>query len=812
MESSKRKITFKVIIGYITLGILVTIAGWLVFSEIRTLTQTQNEDLSDRTKVIRIGGLIADIYENESLARAALQLNSEEKFEAYISQNDTLLKSIDTLSILVNNDYQRELLDSVKVVFDTKYQTMNELRAIKSNNSTEKSIEKTIEKLNTIDPILGKLTIKDYVENPKSLSPRMKQILEEFIKLNNDAAAKDSISKVNQKQIDSIVTSSKALLKKVQEEASSQKESLQLKERELIENDLMTSRQLRNLLRTLEVEMVSYSQSINEKRQATLDKSINIITMAAIVCFILVVIFSIIILNDFWQTQSYREQLEVSNEYTSSLLKSREQLINMVSHDLRSPLSTISGYSELLQKSQQSSKDDYYLKHIRSASGYMTQLVEELLEFSKLEDGHIQIETIPFNLTSIVEETSENIKAIHADKPIELIVEQDINLDRTIISDPFRIKQILYNLIGNAFKFTDKGQIIITTKLVPENDKLFAHIYIKDSGVGISKEKQQDIFKAFTQIKNPDNNQQNGFGLGLAISKKLVDMLDGELTLESELGKGSTFHISVPIKLSDKQIKKELKASEASIFELNAIVVDDDPSLRQLITDILQQHQITVHTFEDAKAALFEMDRLSFDIVITDIQLPKMNGFHFMETVKNLDSYKDQPIIAMTGRADMESNHYLESGFATVIFKPFTAEKLLNSLEKLFPNNIEKSKHANENQKPTSDLFDTASISGFLNDDEDALKSILKNFLEDTKQNMSILKNAVNKKDTKTINDLSHRMLTMFKQLKADTVVPHLEVLETKETITVEDLVALEKCMNPFYEAIRDYITQDHTP
>lgn len=167
MESSKRKITFKVIIGYITLGILVTIAGWLVFSEIRTLTQTQNEDLSDRTKVIRIGGLIADIYENESLARAALQLNSEEKFEAYISQNDTLLKSIDTLSILVNNDYQRELLDSVKVVFDTKYQTMNELRAIKSNNSTEKSIEKTIEKLNTIDPILGKLTIKDYVENPK---------------------------------------------------------------------------------------------------------------------------------------------------------------------------------------------------------------------------------------------------------------------------------------------------------------------------------------------------------------------------------------------------------------------------------------------------------------------------------------------------------------------------------------------------------------------------------------------------------------------------------------------------------------------
>ncbi|MEO6347261.1 MAG: ATP-binding protein [Aquaticitalea sp.] len=813
MESSNRKITFKVIIGYITLAFLAVIAGWLVLSEIKILTATQNDDLKDRNKVIRIGGLIADIYENESLARAALQLNSQEKFDVYISQNDTLLKNIDTLSVMVDNDYQRQLLDSVSVVFDKKYQTMNELRSIKANNTSEKAIEKTIEKLNSIDPILGKLSIKDYVENPETMTPKTKEILEEFIKLSNDLNAKDSLSIGNQKKIDSIVTSSRALLKKVLSESASQKETLQIKERELIENDLLTSRQLRNLLRTLELEMLSYSHTIDQKRKETLDHSINIITFAAIVSFLLVIVFTILILNDFWKSQRYRTQLEKSNEYTSSLLKSREQLIHMVSHDLRSPLSTISGYSELLQKSHHTnSKDDYYLKHIRSASGYMTQLVEELLEFSKLEGGNIKIEAIPFNLTSIVEEASENIQANHTEKPIELIVNQDKNMDRTILSDPFRIKQILYNLVGNAYKFTEKGSITVTSKLVRGQDKNFVVLTIEDTGIGIGKEKQQEIFKAFTQINNPKDNHQNGFGLGLAITKKLVDLLNGTLRLESEPGKGSTFYVSIPVKLSDKQIQTEPMPLEIPEFDLKAIVVDDDPSLRQLITDILKQHKIEVYGYEDAKVALSELDKLSFDLIITDIQLPKMNGFHFMETVKKMSTYQQQPIIAMTGRMDLDAEHFLESGFSSVIFKPFTADTLLNRFMELFPDAIQTSGKTDKKLIQNSNLFDTASISGFLDHDENALKSMLKRFLEDTKKTMAILKNAAETDDVHTINDLSHRMLTMFKQLSVDTVVTQLETLENIKAVKEEDIQLLESKMENFYKALEDYLTQVHIP
>jgi len=812
MESSKRKITFKVLIGYLTLGILVVVAGWLVLTEIRTLSTTQNEDLKDRSKAIKIGGLIADIYENESLARAALQLNSPKKYDDYLAQNDTLLQTIDTIRILVNTEYQKQLLDSVKVVFDKKHETMNELRAIKANNSSEKSIERTIEKLNSIDPLLGKLSIDDYVENPKTLSPRTREILEKFVAFSNGLNAKDSLSKINQTQIDSIVTASKDLLKKVQEEASLQKLSLQVKERELIENDLMTSRQLRNLLSTLETEMASYSQSIDAKRQKTLDRSINIIIFAAVVSFLLVIIFSIIILNDFWKSQSYRQQLEASNAYTSSLLKSREQLMHMVSHDLRSPLSTISGYSELLQKSTQKSKDAYYLKHIKSASNYMNQLVEDLLEFSKLEGGNIHIETIPFNLTTIVEETSENIKAIHTESSVALILNQDVNLDRTILSDPFRMKQILYNLIGNAYKFTTQGTITVTTELQPAHNQLFAHITIQDTGIGISKEKQEDIFKAFTQVNHLHKQSQSGFGLGLAITKKLVDMLDGKLTLESELGEGSTFRVSIPIKLSDQHIQKPAAANGTHVFKLNAVVVDDDPSLRQLINDMLQQHNITVHTFVDAKAALAAMEKLPFDFVMTDIQLPKMNGFHFMETIKKQTYYKNQPIIAMTGRADMEARTYIESGFSSVIFKPFSAEKLSGTLLELFPKTIEPQHQIKPQSDIKTHLFDTSSISGFVNHDETALASVLNLFLEDTKKNMTALKSAIYARDVKTVNELGHRMLSMFKQLRVHTVVPLLERFETTKHITENDFTVLERQLIPFYEELNTYLNQDYTP
>lgn len=813
MKSSNRKITIKVIFGYIALGILAAISVGLVFSELGNFTATQTDDLKERHKLIKISGLVADIYENESLAKAALQLNTQEKYSAYISQNDTLISTIDTLMVLVNNTYQKALLDSVKVIFVKKQEDLYQLRRLKDNSNSEKYIEQTIAKLKSIDPILGKFTLEDYVENPSTADPKTREIMERVVKSLNELTAKDSIKKVDQKKIDSIVTTSRDMLNKTQKEFAAQRQSLMIKERELIENDLTTSRQLRNLLRTLERDMTTSSQSLIEQRQKILDRSTTIISFAAVVSFILVIIFSIVILSDFWKSQEYRDELEKSNAYTNSLLKSREQLINMVSHDLKSPLSTISGYSELLHKTAQNSKEENYLDHIKNASNYMTQLVDDLLEFSKLEDGQITIEMVPFCLNDIVKETSANIKAVYDQKPIQLLLELDPALDIAIASDPFRINQILYNLIGNAYKFTDKGNITVSTKLETKNRTYSAVIQVSDTGIGISKEKQQDIFNAFTQISQNNRSKDSGFGLGLAISKKLVSLLKGQLTLQSSPGKGSTFEVSFPVKLSGQPLEELTPTPSNSHFKLNVIIVDDDVSLRQLLVDVLGQYDVSTSTFEDAKAALSALDDLPYDLIITDIQLPKMNGFHFMETVKKMPSYQQQPIIAMTGRTDINTEEYLNSGFSKVVYKPFKTHMWLDILTELFPDRISqvKKEETNKHTFYHSEYFDTTSIAGFLNYDEEALKSLLELFLNDTKKHITELKTAQQQNDIETIKHLSHQMLTMFKQLNATSVVPILEVFE-HATIIDDDLFAtLNVKLKAFCEDIETYISPNRT-
>ena len=813
MKSSNRKITIKVIFGYIALGILAAISVGLVFSELGNFTATQTDDLKERHKLIKISGLVADIYENESLAKAALQLNTQEKYSAYISQNDTLISTIDTLMVLVNNTYQKALLDSVKVIFVKKQEDLYQLRRLKDNSNSEKYIEQTIAKLKSIDPILGKFTLEDYVENPSTADPKTREIMERVVKSLNELTAKDSIKKVDQKKIDSIVTTSRDMLNKTQKEFAAQRQSLMIKERELIENDLTTSRQLRNLLRTLERDMTTSSQSLIEQRQKILDRSTTIISLAAVVSFILVIIFSIVILSDFWKSQEYRDELEKSNAYTNSLLKSREQLINMVSHDLKSPLSTISGYSELLHKTAQNSKEENYLDHIKNASNYMTQLVDDLLEFSKLEDGQITIEMVPFCLNDIVKETSANIKAVYDQKPIQLLLELDPALDIAIASDPFRINQILYNLIGNAYKFTDKGNITVSTKLETKNRTYSAVIQVSDTGIGISKEKQQDIFNAFTQISQNNRSKDSGFGLGLAISKKLVSLLKGQLNLQSSPGKGSTFEVSFPVKLSGQPLEELTPTPSNSHFKLNVIIVDDDVSLRQLLVDVLGQYDVSTSTFEDAKAALSALDDLPYDLIITDIQLPKMNGFHFMETVKKMPSYQQQPIIAMTGRTDIDTEEYLNSGFSKVVYKPFKTHMWLDILTELFPDRISqvKKEETNKHTFYHSEYFDTTSIAGFLNYDEEALKSLLELFLNDTKKHITELKTAQQQNDIETIKHLSHQMLTMFKQLNATSVVPILEVFE-HATIIDDDLFdTLNVKLKAFCEDIETYISPNRT-
>tara|TARA_R110002050_G_scaffold261556_1_gene401588 strand:+ start:51177 stop:53600 length:2424 start_codon:yes stop_codon:yes gene_type:complete len=804
-HSYKNRITFKVLIGYCILGILATISGFLVLSEIKTFTQLQKQDISDRNKIIKTGSLIADIYKNESLARAALQLNSSSKFNEYLDENEKLLLKIDSLNLMVYGTAQELILDSIKLIIDKKLNNITDLKHLKHNDNSEESINNAINKLGSIDSLLGKVTLGDLVKSPNTLDNKTRKQFEEYVRILNKYNPQDSINSIEQKQIDSLLSISKNMLKDAQIKSNNQRISLQKKERQLIENDLTISRKLQELLNNLETDIILYASNMNKQREETLNHSKNIILFAAGISFIIIILFSIIVLNDFWKAQRYRKQLEQANKTTSSLLKSREQLISMVSHDLRTPLSTISGFSELLQKSAYNIKNNNYIDHIRSASNYMCQLVDDLLEFSKLENGNISIESVPFNLEKHIGEIIQNAKSILQDKPINIVVKHDTFINKLIISDPFRMKQILYNLIINAYKFTKEGTITVESSL--KQDTNILEISVKDTGIGINKDQKESIFKAFSQADSNEENKQKGFGLGLTISKKLAELLGGELTLESVLNKGSTFTLKIPITFLNKPLNKPIEPENDVMFNLNAIIVEDDASIRQLLKNLLKQYNIKTYVFDNAQTALKTIDNIDYDFVLTDIQLPKMNGIHFMETLKNHKSYNKQPIIAMTGRANMSREDYIDSGFSEILIKPFNSNKIQSVLQRFFKiKPLTTNGYTSDNENTKKEGFNIVSLGAFLNHDVTAIKSTLNTFLEDTKKNYLLLKEAKKNNDTTSFNNISHKMINMFKLLGVKEVIPFLEVFETTKTIDNQSFIDFEKGLNNFVSSLEAYL------
>ncbi|MDX8553649.1 ATP-binding protein [Tenacibaculum sp. 1B UA] len=806
MKESKRKIAFKVLVGYATLSVLAVISGILLFSEIKTYIEIQKQGVSDRNNIIQTGGLIADIYENENLGRAAIQLNSYKRYNEYVTENKLLLKKIDSLNFIAKDVSKTSILDSIKLVLNKKRKNITSLRRLNQRNASEKSINEAIDKLGSIDSLLGKGSVKDLVDNPEVFNKKTGLSLERYLKLFDKEGEEKPVNAKEQKQIDSLVSASKEILQKAQRETSTKRRFLRIKERELIENDITISRKLREVLSVLERDVIFNANQAHKKHEETLGRSRNIILFATGVGFIIIVLFSIIILNDFWRSQHYRQELENANAVTSSLLKSREQLISMVSHDLRTPLSTITGFSELLQKSIANTKEKNYVVHIQNASVYMGQLVGDLLEFSKLENSKITIEAIPFDLKRNIEEVANSAKNLVQNKPVLVNVNHDEKLNSLIISDPFRIKQILYNLVTNACKFTKEGSITIKSRLRSAKEKKHIEITVIDTGVGIGKDEQEKVFKEFTQAHEKENGQ-NGFGLGLTISRRLAELLGGSLTLQSSLGKGSTFSLFVPITFAEEKSNKKGISPQSESLNIHAVVVEDDTSLRALLKNVLEGLGVKVTSFSNAQEALNKINNITYDLVLTDIQLPKMNGIHFMETLKKHNSYKGQPIIAMTGRANLSESEYVKNGFSDALIKPFHPKRLKEILQRFFDFKIQDKDvvitHI-DNKRTSS--FDITSLKTFLNNDEAEIKNTLESFLKDTEENLLLLKELVNNNDVQGFNDVSHKMLGMFKQLKATKIIAFLENFEVDKEINKASWKDFEKELDVFLIEVKKYL------
>lgn len=791
--------------SYVTLGILASLAAFFIYNEFKSYASSKNQDDSNE-KLLKTNRLLTQLYDAENLSKLALQTKKPEDLKSYAQKVDSITAFIDSLKPLVRSDYSSlsSELDSVQELLSQKVFNNAELRKLKVRNENNTSLDSVLKAFHDMEVGMGRITPETFAPNFDKLSPEAKESIRKSVAiLNKNIPNSDGGADAN--NIDSILEVSKSIINKAITETASAERTVLQKELEIYRTDLELSQKMRGILSDFEREMAQNTYLDALQQEEALKKSTRLAGGAVILGLIIVIVFTFMISKDYWKVQEYRERLERAKKYSESLLKSREQLISTVSHDLRTPLNTISGYSDLIGQSGLNSEQSNYLKKIQSSSDYVEKLVNDLLDFSKLEAGKIKLDKVPFLLSQLIEDTATDFKEMQSKKGVSLQLEIAEDLKTPIINDPFRIRQILSNLIGNAFKFTDEGYVKVSATVVEKNKSKWAKIEVEDTGIGIPAEKQEAIFQEFIQAGESTEKKQIGYGLGLTISKKLTELLDGTLSLNSEVNKGSTFTVEIPVEFSNIEIKED--NSETPIVkpdELSILVIDDDENMLSLISEVCKLNQVKTATFTNFDD--FHISEMhQFDAVITDIQMPSIDGYSVLEKVNNTGYSK--PVIAMTGQQIGNKSEYLEAGFADVLQKPFSATDLLKALS--FVNNMSSKSEITDT---ASSLFTIRNISAFL-DSFESVKEVLQVFLDNSLKNMELMFSAIGNQDYTDIKAISHKMLPMFRQLEVHDAIQLLEVLEhlsgnaTGEKV-FEILTELQTVLNNLDVEIQAYLAK----
>ena len=801
MEKPKNKFTLKIIVSYLLLLVLAGIAAFYIYSEIGTYITKDSTGKSD-SKLLKTGSLLTQLYEAEGLSKHALQSKKRKDFDSYVTKIDSIYEDIKQLKATTKNEYQKNLLDSLKILLKKKVNNNSALRKLKTQDQTSAAIDHALSKFDTLEKSLGVITPEGISPNFDDLSPKAQDVIKKLAQYLNENIPPEESDEKNAVKADSVLQASKALLKEVQKENAIKVNSLAAREIAINKTDMELSQQLRSILSSFEQEIIMNTINENIKRENSLKRSIRLAIIAAILGFLVVGIFIFILNRDFWKANLFRQKLEKEKKYSETLLKSREQLIGTVSHDLRTPLNAITGYTDLLENTKITPKQAKHLSHIKSATDYVNNLVNDLLDFSQLEAGKMVPEKTPFSLFNLLHETVKDFETTRNNNKVTTNTYIDDTLKKPIINDPLRIRQIVSNLLGNAYKFTKEGSVILKASLVSKGlHTTKVKITVSDTGIGISPEEQQFIFNEFTQAKDQDIKRYGGYGLGLTISKKLTELLGGSITLKSEVGKGSSFTLELPILFSTESVSPKKKPIvNLPTQPLKILVIDDDPTFLQMLQEMMKIADIDTFLFSDFEK--IEKDApLNYNIVLTDIEMPNASGFDVVKSLlnDNHDHYLQQPIIAMTGRRDYTKDYFISLGFSGVIRKPFSKQEILNLIFSFFKEYNVKNENITEcsllREKETN-LYNLSQIKLFLGEDEKAIKELLDTFYKDTIENKENLERSVQSKNIKDLNSAAHKMLPMFRQMAIESCVPLLAKFE---------LATLEKISWPEIES--DFLT-----
>jgi len=752
MAEQSGHITLKVILGYLLLVAIAVCSVVYIYQIIEQVAGEEEPDSKARQKVYLVTNTLSLLYESEALGQlVGMPQNNVNHFNRTLNKAHS---NMDSLRVLITDSVQLLKIDTIDMLLRQKRLNTRRLLETWKETNTEHLYTINIEKvIAEQDTFIEQKEIKEHVvvKQDTILSqkkPRgfFRRLADAFSPSREDTSI--IVNTTRQIVTDTLVNvfnpadTIASVLKNLQDSVAGQRKLLadQLLERaaNLRYNNSIVTRKINQILRDIEEEEVNASLERMQNKQKILRETSLLIAGIAIVSVVIVIIFIFMITRDISKSKYYRMQLEKAKQYAEDLLHSREKMMLTISHDIRAPLSSIIGYIDLLLRRHPDERQQYYLDNMSGSASHILSLVNDLLDFHRLESGKMEIQRVAFSVSALFNEIFTSFRPIAESKDLTFVLNlKEEGTEKLYIGDPIRIRQIVGNLLSNALKFTREGRVVMVVSInaLADNSALL-NVLVSDSGPGIPPEEQERIFGEFTRLSATEKAE--GFGLGLSITRKMTVLMGGNLSLKSVVGQGCDFTIELPLTVADVQVLPAAEEEAVSEPELPSFVgrdvycllVDDDPLQLALTEEYLRQNHVEVSSCTDPFSVVALLQKTSFDAVITDIQMPGMDGYQLLESIRNsgIPGTENLPVIALSASVENEHDHYLESGFTGFLNKPFTARQLITLLNKLLSTEL----------LVTSD-FNFDSLTAFAGEDKEASASILKTFVEETTKSNALL-------------------------------------------------------------------------
>lgn len=495
------------------------------------------------------------------------------------------------------------------------------------------------------------------------------------------------------------------------------------------------NRKLSMLIKNLDEQTQAKFQDKELHINESYERSILIVTLLIISAIIL-----LIIQRDIRQKEKTRKRMEETIKQNASLLDMRKNIILTISHDIRAPLNVIGGSAELAMDTRDKKQRNNHLNNIRIVCKHITHLLNNLLDVYRLNEAKETRNDVPFSLNDLLERTVSGFTHIVNNKGI-LFNHRFDNTDVKLLGDMDRIGQIIDNLLTNAVKFTESGTISFNARY--DDGRL--SLEVKDTGIGMDEIMLSRIFQPFERLASETNT--DGFGLGLPITKGLVDLLGGTITVASETGSGSTFWVTLPLPVTNELIEDENTISSyTGSLPQDILVIDDDPMLLNIVKEMLERNGVTCTICTTAKDVVKAMRNQNYDLLLSDIQMPGTNGFELLALLRNsnIGNSRTIPVVAMTARGDRDKEAFLNTGFTDCIYKPFSSSELLSLISGI-------------KKQQTDDGRHSVDFNTMLSEVSDGVK-LLRSFIAQSEKDREELESAMKKSDRMKMRETAHRM------------------------------------------------------